>query len=289
MAFLFGSRLGNAAHSDATVEVMSNVPGTVPTPIVNSLGIATTVHRKPAQGPSGNQRAFPSPSMSKQSAPNAAYEARRRNIATKNRSWEAGIRPSSSLRNAVSVKALNVMHSLMLTALDSDDRNASDQFTETVKGCIKDGDYEMLIIAEAFAPVSYTLSEREDDVPFALNTELDFTNVDTSDWKPDYSGVYDFDAVTGVVNCLRDCKLLAYDEIPTKKDVRFFAHLYMSAAQMISYDYSMGQDDLIMVVDEYPERAPEIRELLDEGIDDPLEIRGRLDGKVSVHLADGVL
>jgi hypothetical protein len=274
---------------DATVEVMTNIPGTVPTPIVNSLGIATTVHRKPVQMSSVSQRAFPSPSMSKPAASNAAYEARRRNIGTRNRSWEAGIRPSSALRNAVSVKALKVMHSLMLTALDSDDRNASDQFTETIKKCIEAGDYEMLITAEAFAPVSYTLSEREDDTPFALSHELDFTNVDTTEWKPEYWGVYDFDAVTGVVNCLRDCKLLAYDEIPTKKDVRFFAHLYMSAAQMISYDYSMGQDDLIMVVDEYPERAPEIRKLLEDGVDDSLELRARLEGKVIAHLADGAL
>lgn len=268
---------------------MSNVPGTVPTPIVNSLGIATTVHRKPMQMTSGSQRSFPSPSMNKPAAQNSAYEARRRNIATRNRSWEAGIRPSSTLRNAVSVKALKVMHSLMLTALDCDDRNASDQFAETIKGCITSGDYEMLIIAEAFAPVSYVLSEREDDIPLATSHDIDFANVDTTDWDPEYWGVYDFDAVTGVVNCLRDNKMLAYDEVPTKKDVRFFAHLYMSASQSIPYDTSMGQEDLIMVVDEYPERAEDIRKMLEEGIDDPLELRGRLDGRVSSHLADGVL
>jgi hypothetical protein len=268
---------------------MTNIPGTVPTPIVNSLGVATTVHRKPMQMSSGNQRAFPSPSMSKPVTGNPAYDARRKNIATRNRSWKAGIRPSSAVRNAVSVKALNVMHSLMLTALESDSREASDTMAETIKNCIKAGDYEMIITAESFAPVSYILSEREDDQPFAMSHGVDFTEVDTNGWDTEYWGVYDFDAVTGVVDCLRENNLLAYDEVPSKKDPRFFAHLYMSSTRTIPYDNSMGQEDLIMLVDEFPERTEEIRKLLDEGVDDSLELRARLEGKVIAHLADGAL
>lgn len=266
-----------------------NNSGTVPTPIVNSLGIATTVHRKPVPVPAGGRRAFPSPGMKASKMPET-HESRVKRITARNTAWESGKRPPAEVRNAVAIKALPIVGGLITISVNSDNRPAAEQFVESVESCVKAGDYETLIIAERFAPIAYIISESDEDATFGESYPIDFKNFDISGWEPEYVGINDFDEVTGVINGLRDIRLLSYDEIPDKTDQRFFAHLYMSSTRTLMYDSAMGgeDNDFIMLVDEFPEHTSDIKELMEQGLHAP-GVRARITGEVTPSLSEGVL